>query len=37
VWQVVTPWEVEADTEIDYDKLIVSFGSVRITEVRRPG
>ena len=30
--QVVTPWEVEGDQEIDYDKLIKSFGSMRITE-----
>ena len=30
--QVVTPWEVEGDQEIDYDKLIKSFGSLRITE-----
>jgi len=32
--QKVTPWEVEGDDEkgIDYDKLIESFGSERITE-----
>jgi len=30
--QIVTPWEVETDTEIDYDKLIVKFGSYRIEE-----
>ena len=31
--QVVTPWEVEGDQEIDYDKLVKTFGSMRITEV----
>jgi tryptophanyl-tRNA synthetase len=30
--QVVTPWEVEAEGGIDYDKLIVTFGCTRITE-----
>ncbi len=30
--QVVTPWEVEGDQEIDYDRLIKSFGSMRISE-----
>jgi hypothetical protein len=32
--QVVTPWTVEGDKEIDYDKLVNSFGSIKITEVR---
>ena len=32
-WQIVTPWEVEADGEegIDYNKLIDRFGSQPIT------
>lgn len=30
--QVITPWEVEAEEGIDYEKLIVSFGCSRITE-----
>ncbi|CAN0271126.1 unnamed protein product, partial [Phaeothamnion confervicola] len=31
--QVVTPWAVESDSDgIDYDKLVVSFGSRLITE-----
>lgn len=30
---MVTPWEVEGDHEIDYDKLVKTFGSMRITEV----
>ena len=30
--QVVTPWEVDADDEIDYDKLVRDFGSERIPE-----
>lgn len=30
---MVTPWEVEGDQEIDYDKLVKTFGSMRITEV----
>jgi len=30
--QEVNPWSVETDQEIDYDKLIVSFGSRHITE-----
>ena len=30
--QVVTPWEVEAEEEIDYNKLVQSFGSQLITE-----
>ncbi len=30
--QVITPWEVDADEGIDYEKLIVSFGCSRITE-----
>ena len=30
--QVITPWEVEAEEGVDYDKLIVSFGCSRITE-----
>jgi len=30
--QEVNPWSVETDQEIDYDKLIVSFGSKHITE-----
>ena len=30
--QVVTPWEVDAEEGVDYDKLIVSFGCSRITE-----
>ena len=34
--QVVTPWEVEGDQEIDYDKLVKTFGSMRITEVGQP-
>ncbi|KAG5192156.1 tryptophan--tRNA ligase [Tribonema minus] len=30
--QVVTPWEVEADEEVDYNKLVVAFGSQLISE-----
>jgi len=30
--QTVTPWEVDAEGGVDYDKLIVSFGCSRITE-----
>ncbi|CAM9659199.1 unnamed protein product [Ascophyllum nodosum] len=30
--QKVTPWEVEADGEVDYEKLVKSFGSSLITE-----
>jgi len=30
--QTITPWEVNAEGGIDYDKLIVSFGCSRITE-----
>jgi tryptophanyl-tRNA synthetase len=30
--QTVNPWEVSAEGGIDYDKLIVSFGCLRITE-----
>jgi hypothetical protein len=30
--QTVTPWEVEADEEIDYNKLVSSFGSQLISE-----
>jgi len=30
--QVITPWDVDAEDGIDYDKLIVSFGCLRITE-----
>lgn len=30
--QVVTPWEVEAEGGVDYDKLIVSFGCSHLTE-----
>ncbi|CAM9438621.1 unnamed protein product [Discosporangium mesarthrocarpum] len=30
--QKVTPWEVEADEEVDYNKLVKSFGSSLITE-----
>lgn len=33
LWQIVTPWDVEADDDegIDYDKLIDRFGSSRIS------
>ena len=30
--QVITPWEVDAEDGVDYEKLIVSFGCSRITE-----
>ena len=30
--QTVTPWEVDAEGGVDYEKLIVSFGCSRITE-----
>jgi tryptophanyl-tRNA synthetase len=30
--QVVDPWTVESEGAIDYDKLVVQFGSQRITE-----
>jgi tryptophanyl-tRNA synthetase len=30
--QVVDPWNVESDGAIDYDRLIVKFGSQRLTE-----
>ncbi len=30
--QVVTPWEVEAENGVDYDKLIATFGSQAISE-----
>lgn len=30
--QVVTPWEVEAEDGVDYDKLIRDFGSQKIDE-----
>ena len=30
--QVITPWEVDAEEGVDYDKLIVFFGCSRITE-----
>jgi hypothetical protein len=30
--QVVTPWEVEAENGVDYDKLIQTFGSQAISE-----
>lgn len=29
---MITPWDVEADEGIDYEKLIVSFGCTRLTE-----
>ena len=32
--QIVTPWEVEAEDGIDYNKLINMFGCYPITEVR---
>ena len=30
----VTPWDVESDAEIDYDKLIKNFGCHRIEVMR---
>ncbi|CAK9025690.1 Tryptophan--tRNA ligase [Durusdinium trenchii] len=30
--QVVTPWDVQADEGVDYDKLIVQFGSSKIDD-----
>lgn len=30
--QVVTPWTVQSEGEVDYEKLIVQFGCQRLTE-----
>lgn len=33
--QVITPWEVTSDNDIDYDKLINQFGCKRIDDFGR--